>query len=47
MVIFIISTFAVSILIGLAGLFWFHNADKKNELDVNKLHHNELIEEEL
>jgi hypothetical protein len=47
MITFIISTFAVSILIGLAGLFWFHNADKRNELDVNKLHHNDYIGEKL
>lgn len=47
MLLFIISAFAVAVLIGLIGLFWLHNADKETELDVNKLHHNDYIGEKL
>jgi hypothetical protein len=47
MIIFLIATFTLSVIIGLVGLFWFHNADKRNELDVNKLHHNDYLGEKL
>jgi hypothetical protein len=45
MIIFLIATFTLSVIIGLAGLFWIKTKDE--EMDVNKLHHNDYLGEKL